>query len=289
MSAQRSVSPARRLAIPGLALAAGAVALSVVAACGGGSTTPPAAAPTSHAAGAGETSRANQPPPGAFGTIAAISAGSMEVQNPQSGQVTVNFNGSTTFTNTTTASLADVTTGACVTVASASGGNQPATLTARTVVVTPASANGCTAGGAFGGGGGFGGGAGRPSGAPRPSNRPRPSGAPNPANFGRAFGSVTAVTATGFTVHGVARGSTPASDTTVTVNSSTTYTKTATASSADLAVSDCVAAIGPADDTGAVTARTIAISKPGPNGCTTGFGRGGFRGGNGGGNGGNGG
>jgi hypothetical protein len=41
--------------------------------------------------------------------------------------------------------------------------------------------------------------------------------------------------------------------------------------------------VGAADSTGAVTARSITISTPGANGCTTGFGGfGGFRGGAGG-------
>ncbi|EWM15439.1 hypothetical protein KUTG_05743 [Kutzneria sp. 744] len=55
-----------------------------------------------------------------------------------------------------------------------------------------------------------------------------------------------------------------------------------------LVVGACVAAQGKADDTGAVAATSIAVSKAGPNGCTGGFrgGRGGFGGGRGGGNGG---
>ncbi|HEY0804550.1 MAG TPA: hypothetical protein VGD84_05780, partial [Pseudonocardiaceae bacterium] len=97
MSAKRSV----------LALVIGAAALTFVAACGG-SSNPPAAA-----AGSPSTSKAatpgNQAPPGAFGTAAAVAAGSLEVQNPTSGQITVNFNGSTTFTNMVSATLADVT------------------------------------------------------------------------------------------------------------------------------------------------------------------------------------
>lgn len=265
---------ARRLVLPGLAL----VAVTVVAACGGStpaaSAAPPAAPKTS------TPNRAPQAPPGTFGTAAAISGTSIEVQNPQNGQVTVNFSGSTTFTNTTTATLADVTFGSCVVVTATSGGNMPATLTARSVAVTPSSANGCNIGGAFGGGGN----GGRPSGAPRPTNRPRPSGAPGPgAAGGRSFGSVSAVSATGFTVHNTNPRAGQSADTTVIVNSSTTYTKTAGATSSALAVGECVTAIGPADDTGAITARTIAISKPGPNGCTAGAGR--FRGGFGGGNG----
>jgi uncharacterized membrane protein len=203
-----------------------------------------------------------------------VSASSVEVQNPQNGQVTVNFNASTTFTNTVSATLADVTVGSCVSVTSATGGARATNLTARTVMITTAGANGCAAGG-FGGGGGFVGGGGA-SRTPNPSRQPRPSGAPGaPGNFGRAFGSVTALSANGFTVHGMARGSNPAIDTTVTVNSTTTYTKSASATSSALAVGECIAALGPADDTGAVTARTIVISKAGPNGCVAGFRRGG--------------
>ncbi|HEY4458274.1 MAG TPA: DUF5666 domain-containing protein [Pseudonocardiaceae bacterium] len=282
----------------GLALIAGALAVGLIA-CGGG-TTPAANTNTA----APPTSRANGPqtPPGAFGTAAAVNATSLEVQNPTSGQVTVNFTSSTTFSNTVSGTLADVTTGACVTVSStATGSSRPAPgtpITARTVTITQAGANGCTAGaGGFGGGRGPGGGQGgtgtsRP---PRPSASTRPSGA-NGANRGNvggfAFGSVTAVSATGFTVHSAARGQTAATDTTVTVNSSTTYSKVESATSSALAVGDCIAAVGSTDDTGAVTAKTIGISKPGPNGCTQGFGGGrgfGGRGGNGGGTGSNGG
>jgi hypothetical protein len=277
-----------RLVRPGLVLATGVLAVTL-AACGGNST--PAAAPTTTPAqrpAAGPTT-----PPGAFGTAAAVSATSLEVQSRQSGQVTVKFTSATKFTNTIKASLADVKVGDCVTVTAASGGAQATKLTARTVGISAATSSGCTVAGGFGGGagGGFRGGA---SGAPRPSRQPRPSGAQRPTgNFGRAFGSVSAVSQTGFTVKGVARGSTPAVTTAVTVDTSTTYTETAGSTSHVLAVGDCVAALGASDDTGAVTAKSISVSKPGSSGCTTfggaggGAGGGGFRGrGNGGGEGG---
>jgi hypothetical protein len=260
----------------GLALVIGALALTV-AACGGG-TTPASSAPTStHQA---RPSGANTPP-GTFGTAAAVTGSSIEVQNPQSGQVTVNFNSATKWTDSVPATLADVKVGECVSVTSNSGGAQAKALTAQTVTITPAAANGCAAG--FGGG--FGGGQRQGSRTPNPSRQPRPSGTPRAGNFGRAAGSVTAVSATGFTVQGVARGSNPAVTTTVTVTSSTTYTKVQSATSAAVAVGDCVAATGQTDDTGAVTAKTILVSKPGKNGCTGGFGGRGFRGGNGGANG----
>lgn len=264
------------LARPGLVLVTGALALTL-AACGGGSTTAASSTTTP------QSTRPSGPntPPGTFGTAAAVTASSVEVQNQQSGQVTVNFTSSTTFTDTVAATLADVQAGECASVTANSGGAQATALTAVTVQLSTPPASGCTAGGGFGGGGP------RGSRTPNPSRQPNPSGAPS---FGRAFGSVTAVSATGFTVHGVARGSNPAVTTTVTVTSSTTYTKTGSATSSALAVGDCVAAIGPSDDTGAVAAKTISISKPGKNGCSLGFGGRGFRGGgNGGGQGGTGG
>jgi Domain of unknown function (DUF5666) len=286
MSDQPAVSAVRArhrgaLARSCLALAAGALALTV-AACSSSTPTAAPPSPTQAARGGGG---GNQPQ-GAFGTAAAVSKTSIEVQSRQDGQVTVKFTGSTAFTNTVKASLSDVKAGMCVVAVAATGGAQPAKLTARTVQISAATAKGCAAG-AFGG---FGGNASR---TPDPSRRPRPSGANRPGGeFGRAFGKVTAVSATGFTVQGVARGSNPATTTTVTVNASTTYTKTAVATSSALAVGVCIAALGPADDTGAVTARTIAVSKPGSTGCAGGLGggaggRGGFRGnGNGGGEGG---
>ena len=63
----------------------------------------------------------------------------------------------------------------------------------------------------------------------------------------------------------------------VTLTSSTTFTERSAASASDLAVGKCANAIGTASSTGAVTARSIVISTPGANGCTTGFE--GFRGG----------
>jgi hypothetical protein len=286
MSTQHDAAAPRRvrsLARPGLALLTGALAITL-AACGGGNTPAASSPATTQAA---RPSGANTPP-GAFGTAAAVSGSTIEVQNQQSGQVTVKFTSSTKFTNSTSATLADVKVGSCVSVAAASGGAQATALTATTVGITAATSKGCAVTGFGGGAGGFGGGGqggfGGGTRTPNPSRAPRPSGANGPAggNFGRAFGQVSAVSATGFTVKGVARGSTPAVTTVVTVNSATKYTKSGSATSAALAVGDCVAAIGTADDTGAITARTIGISKPGPSGCTAGFGGrggGGFRGG----------
>ncbi|HEX7662055.1 MAG TPA: DUF5666 domain-containing protein, partial [Pseudonocardiaceae bacterium] len=232
-------------------------------------------------------------PPGAFGTAAAVTATSLEVQNPSTGQVTVNFTSSTKFTNTVSATLANVTVGECVEVNGTSTGS--GAVTATTVVLSQPGSNGC-AEGAGQGAGGFGGGNGtrfsRPSGASRPSGTPptRRSGANG--DIGRAFGSVTAVNGNTFTVKGVTRAAgssrvsgtatptasgtptptTTPTTTTVTVTGSTTYTQTVSATSSALAVGECIAAVGPSDDTGAVTATSITISKAGANGCGYGMG-----------------
>jgi hypothetical protein len=266
-----------------LGVMAGALAFTL-AACGGSS---PAAPAGSNTKAPGTNRNGGGAPPGVFGSIAAVSGQTLQVQNPQSGQTAVSYDGSTKITNSVAGTLADVTSGACVSVVGTSTGEgQPVGATA--VTITQAGANGCS----FGGGQ-------RPSGSntPRPSesNRPRPSGSNgprpstgnNPAGGPRAFGAVTAVSANGFTVHSTFGSN--ATDVTVNVTSATTYTKTVSADPTALVVGACVAAQGKADDTGAVAATSIAVSKAGPNGCTGGFrgGRGGFGGGRG--NGGNGG
>ncbi len=67
------------------------------------------------------------------------------------------------------------------------------------------------------------------------------------------------------------------SNVTVGVNPSTAYSEMASTAASSLAVGDCVTAVGTADSTGAVTARTVRIASTGGQSCSTGFG--GFGGG----------
>jgi hypothetical protein len=208
------------------------------------------------------------------------------VQNPSTGQVTVNYNGSTKISQQVTATTADVVPGACVGAVPAQGttGSPGQPFTARTVAITQPDASGsCTAQGAFGGGAGrTGNGTG---GGPTTTTRSGNSHArnPNARRFGAAFGKVASVSGTSFVVQGTNRNG-PVT-TTVTTDASTTYTKVVSATSSALAVGQCIVANGPADQTGAVTANTINIRQPGPNGCVAGrgFGRGGGASGGGGG------
>lgn len=226
-----------------LTIAGGALALTL-AACGSsesGTATPASQAP---ALGTNKAARG----PAASGTIAQLAASSMQVQNASSGEVTVNFSGSTTFTDRVSATLADVSTGSCVVV---TGTGTP--VAAKSVEISVAGNGTCAAGG----------GGARDGDTRRAA---RPSGTNNARG---ASGKVTAVSATGFTVEQDNRQTGAATSVQVTVGSATTYSKSESANSGALKVGECVAATGQADDTGAVTAKTISISQAGPNGCST--------------------
>ncbi|HZT66473.1 MAG TPA: DUF5666 domain-containing protein [Acidimicrobiales bacterium] len=266
-----------RVATP--ALVVGALGL-VAAACGGGS--PTAASSQQAAARSPQTTPTTLP--GAFGQIAAVSGGgtSLEVQNPQSGQVTVNVSSSTTIIQLVTAAPSDLAVGDCVTA----NGPKPTTgpFTATAVTISQPGPNGCARGAASAfGGGGFGGGFGRgfrPNGG---STSPRN---PNPgrfANLAIAAGKVTSVSGASVDVQPITPPSTtttragrtpPTFESSFTYGPSTRWTKVVTATPSAFAVGQCVAANGPSDSTGAVTAQTITIRPAGPNGCFGGFGAG---------------
>ncbi|WP_161982965.1 DUF5666 domain-containing protein [Candidatus Frankia alpina] len=287
------------------ALAAGpilgvALAMSVaVSACGGGGSggstaTAAAASAPSQAAGSGQ-GRGQAARPGTTGTIAAVTATNIEVQNPASGQVTVTWTPNTTFVKTTSASA--IAVGDCVTVI---GGSPGTTFTAQSVTVSQPVSGSCTAGfgRGFGGAGGFPGGA-RPSDRPtarstaRSTARPNAQGLPNGGRFAAVTGAVTKVAGTTITVQGPQRPGVGASasaapaataapgatvTSTVTLGSSTTVEKTSSATSAALTVGECLTAVGKADDTGAVAATSISVRPAAKEGCAGGFGGRGFGG-----------
>jgi hypothetical protein len=216
--------------------------------------------------------------------VAQINGTSMEVQNQQSGQVTVNWTSSTTFTKTVTVTAASVAAGDCVTITGSTSSGQ---LTANNVTISqPDSSGNCNAGrfGGSGGGGFPGGGGSPPNGGTLPS---RPSGSfPGGASgFSFASGKVTSLSATSLVIYGIssagfsggAQGSTPPtsikdSNVTVGLSSSTRYNESQTVTSSTLAVGDCVTAVGSTDSTGAVSARTVRITSTGAQSCTSGFG-----------------
>jgi hypothetical protein len=280
------------------ALAGVGIVVLAATACGssGTTSTTPSAAPAA-AASTPKPSSSAAAFPGVTGTAAAVSASSLEVQNPTSGQVTVTFTASTPITDTESVTAKDVTVGSCVTVVGkpSTTGSAVSSVTATTVTISAPVKGNCTGAGGFGGGfggGGFGGT--RPSGAPRPSfsARPRPTGSGGAfgnGDFGGANGKVLAVTATGFIVQprsrpagtgtstGGGTGTGTATSVTVITNSASKYLKTVSATASALKVGQCITAIGTTNSIGAVAARSIRVSLPGPTGCVSGFGgRGGF-------------
>jgi hypothetical protein len=252
----------------------------------------------------------------ASGTIAAVSGSSMEVQNPTTGQVTVSWTPTTTFTQTLTVPSSQLAVGDCVTVSSTTKETN-GHLKASTVALRPTSNSSCTGGA---GGGGFGartfpttpGG----SRAFRPPNGTSTGGSfPRGAfgsrsgttNSGFASGKVISLERSTFVVQGVtivppkttAKGTnsskkkvttttttvpaklqTKTVKTTVSFSSSTAFTTTAPASSSTMSVGMCATALGPADQTGAITASTISLRSAPASGCTAagGFAGGGFGG-----------
>ncbi len=279
----------RQLAVLG---AVGAAGLAF-AACGGSS----AASTTSSTAGAtsGSSSGSSTPPstlPGASGTIAAVAATSLEVQNTQTGQTTVNYTSSTTIHQITTTTASAVTVGSCISAfgkpTSTSKSSTPfgEPITATTVSITQPVSGACERGGFGGRTGGFGGGpGGTGTGGTRPTGTFKPPAGRSFGNgsFGAASGQVTAVSGSQVTVNETNPQTKKATSVTVTLAATTAFTTTQTGTAAAIVVGQCARATGTADSTGAITAQDLTISAPTNGSCTSGFGfRGGFGGGAGG-------
>jgi hypothetical protein len=115
--------------------------------------------------GLSSTASAATPTPGggASGSVAAITGTSMEVQNANTGQTTVNWTGTTTFSQTVSQTASAVAVGDCLTVTGTPSKTSKTTIAAKTITISAASSTGtCTSGfgGGAAGGGQFGGGAG---------------------------------------------------------------------------------------------------------------------------------
>jgi hypothetical protein len=234
-----------------------------LAGCGGSS--PAATGGTEGGQATAAPGAASGRTPGTSGKVTDVSGSTAQVQS-QTAQVAVSWSGSTTFTQQVSAKASAVTVGSCVMVTPASStSTSSSTMQATSVRIIPAT-NGanngsCTFGRA--------GGAGRPQGGTRPTARPSgaPSRAPGAGGFGGIFGKVANVSGSGFTVASVGRptsGSTPGTTKSITIVTSakTTYTSTEEADSSAVKVGKCLTGRGKADDTGAVTATSIAITDP---------------------------
>lgn len=213
----------------------------------------------------------NGPAPGANGKVAAVDGSTAQVQNATAGQVAVTWNGSTTFTKQVSTTRAAVKTGVCVAAepTSDSSSSSQTEVTAASVRITAKTNGSCTPVLRGGGPQLQQNGGGPQTQGDGPGGPPTDGAAPDRTQlrgFG-AFGEVTGVTANGFTVTATMPTGQGTSDTetrtvTVTVTSATTYTTTAKGAASDVKVGVCVRAEGTTDSTGAVTAKTIAVTPP---------------------------
>jgi hypothetical protein len=245
-----------------------------LSACGSGSSTGngnPAAVTQQN----GEGGAAGGAPggfPGGSGKVAAVAGSTAQVQG-QNGQVAVTWTSSTRFTQQVAASVKDLKVGDCVTAmpaASSTGSSDTSSVAAASVRISAPVSGSCTVG--VRGQGGQGGGTRTGQGTPPEG---APSGAPTDGarrgGFG-AFGKVTAVRGTGFTVESTRPGATDTSKVSVTTSGDTTWTRSGKTTAKDVKVGSCVASMGKSDNTGAITAATIAVSQPVNGACTTMFG-----------------
>jgi len=254
-----------------VAVAATAILLATTA-CGGSPDT--AATTDQQPAGDGYTQQQDAPDarefPGAAGEIAAIDGRTLQVQSPMSGQVAVTYTGSTTFTAQVEARASDLEVGDCVMVS----GEGDDTVAATSVRITLAVDGSCTPTMRGGPGGGPRVQEGEaPQGMPTDVPTDVPSGAPDGVMMAGAFGKVSAIGASGFTVESTLPGQSDTTTRQVTTSATTTWTDTVQATSAALKVGKCVTAEGTKDDAGAVTAKTIAVSDKVEGQCGSGAAR----------------
>jgi hypothetical protein len=203
---------------------------------------------------------------GAAGTVVQVSSSSLTLATVSGTDVSVTYTSATPVISTSTGSYQDIAVGTCMTATGtkdASGAiavasvsiSQPVNGSCNTRTILGGSPR------AF------------PSGAARGTFRARPR-ASVPANFAAVRGQVTAVSGTTVTINDAQTGGTE----TVTVPTTVSVDITSPGNDSDLAQGVCVLAAGQKAASGTITARTLAIEPPGPSGCFTGTGRGGFPG-----------
>lgn len=244
MSVTRQMPPLSRFAIVAVT---GATALSI-AACGSSNKASQTSTSTSTST-VTSTATSQAPAQGeakVSGLIASVAGNSIQVTKPDNTNATVNFTSTTKVTEVAPATLSDVTQGSCVTVRPTkeqTQGNQP--VTAATVRVSPSVNGTCPP----------------PKAGPGSSTSPSPSGSPAPAQPKPMRGSVASVSGNTITVAGAdASGNT--TQTTVTVDDQTKYSKLATATPEAITQGKCVYARGTTGNGGALEATSINLKAP---------------------------
>jgi hypothetical protein len=236
-------------------MALSAIALAACGTTGAASTATSSATPTPGGRGFGG---------GTAGQLVKLNGQTLTLST-STGDVQVVYTTSTTITQTSTVSAADIASGLCVVITGTK--DSSGAVTARSVRLSQPVNGTCSQGP-----GGFGGG--RPPGGALPSGAPRPSLNPNAAIVS---GLVTAVSGVSVTVNSQATSAT----TTVTVPTTVTVSQSAAGTAADLTIDSCVVARGQKNTQGVVQATSLNITPTNSSGkCSTGGGRfpGGFSG-----------
>jgi hypothetical protein len=232
----------------------GAAALSI-AACASSNTSSPTTSPSSATTSQPTSSASPNGQAQVSGLIASVSGNAIQATQRENGNAPVDFTPSTKINEVTPAALTDVTPGSCVTVQPGheeSQGGQP--ITAATVRVRPAADGKCPQAKV-----------GEPGSGPG-STTPAPSGSPTTAPAKRSAVQGTVASVAGNTINITstdASGNT--SQTAVTVNDKTKYTKQASATSQAVSAGKCIAAWGTKDGSGTLQA-TILDLRPANDG-----------------------
>jgi hypothetical protein len=245
-------SDAPRLTRFAILAATGATALSI-AACGSSNNSAPTSTSTSTST---VTPTAPSSAPAATGEarvsglIASVAGNSIQVTKKDNANAAVNFTSTTKVTEATPATLTDVTAGSCVSVrpTQESQGGQP--VTAASVRVSPSVNGTCPKGNESAPG----------------STSTAPSGTPTkaPARATAVRGAVASVAGNTINVTGTA-ASGNTTQTAVTVDDKTKYTKQASATIDAITQGKCLTARGTTDNAGALQATSINL-RPANNG-----------------------
>ena len=194
------------------------------------------------------------------GPVTAVNGSTFTVKTPLSptGSSNVHVGSTTVVSEQASGTRTDLVKGVCVTAIGSKSGKGE--IAATRVMVTAPTKGQCSVG--FGRGQ-------RPNGGPRggasPPRRP-PTGAGGFADVGFANGAITAVKGSTYTVHG------PRGPARFTLASSAQITRTVRVGPSAIKAKLCVFVRGTSADKGiTVTAQDVALSKPGPGGCTPRF------------------
>jgi hypothetical protein len=240
-------SPPARLSRLAIVTLTGATALSI-AACGASNNAKPTSTNPTSSAPSSSPSASAKGKDWVNGLIDSVSGNTIQVSQ-RSGSATVDFTPSTAVSEITPAQLTDITTGSCVSVHPDRHGPSTAggAITARSVRVSTAVDGKCP--------------------QPKQGSGNTTSTSPGaPAGHHQIAGQVASVAGNTITLNDADSGGN-SSQTSVTVTSTTKYTRQSTADAQAIAQGKCIAAHGTTDGGGTLQATTISVQQSDNGSC----------------------